>query len=304
MRGEWTASQVPDQTGRIAIVTGANSGIGFEIATMLLARGAHVVLAVRNLAKGSEVAARMSAVIPQADLNVERLDLASLASIRAAAHKLCDVYPRIDLLINNAGVAWTPRSTTEDGFETQFGINHLGHFALTGLLLDRMLPVAGSRVVTMSSLAHQWGARIRFEDLHWKRRYSREGAYAQSKLANLLFAYELQRRLTGVGTTVAVGSHPGFSASNLSQHAPRVVRAVAEALLPLVTQSAQAGALPPLRAATDPTLRGGEYIGPARLMGTRGHPAVVKSSRRSYDGKLQRRLWEVSEASTRVTFPV
>lgn len=206
---KWTAADIPDQTGRTAVITGANTGLGFETAAALAAHGAHVVLAVRNLDKGKQAAARITEATPGAEVELQELDLTSLASVRAAAAQLKSDHQRIDLLINNAGVMYTPRQTTADGFEMQFGTNHLGHFALTGLLIDRLLPVAGSRVVTISSVGHRIRAAIHFDDLQWERRYRRVAAYGQAKLANLLFTYELQRRLAPGGTTIAVASHPG-----------------------------------------------------------------------------------------------
>ena len=210
MNAKWTSDDVPGQQGRLAVVTGANTGLGFETARVLAARGASVVLAVRDVEKGKRAAAAIAGAAPGADVMVQPLDLASLDSIRAAAGELRAQHPRIDLLVNNAGVMFPPRQTTRDGFELQFGTNHLGHFALTGLLLEQMLPVPGSRVVTVSSLAHRIGARINFDDLQSERSYSRVGAYSQSKLANLMFTYELARRLPGAGTTIAVAAHPGL----------------------------------------------------------------------------------------------
>ncbi len=192
MSEKWDERNIPDQHGRVAVVTGANTGLGFETARMLAERGARVVLAVRDVEKGKQAAARIAG-----DIGVQALDLASLDSIRSAAADLRALHPRIDLLINNAGVMYPPKRTTADGFELQFGTNHLGHFALTGLLLDRLLDVPGSRVVTVSSVGHRIRAAIRFDDLHWERSYSRVGAYGQSKLANLMFTYELQRGSRG-----------------------------------------------------------------------------------------------------------
>jgi len=206
---KWTAADIPDQTGRVAVITGANTGLGYETALALAEKGAHVVLAVRNLDKGKDAAARITANSPRADVALTELDLTSLDSVRAAADQLRSAHDRIDLLINNAGVMWAPKSATKDGFELQFGTNHLGHFAFTGLL-----PVAGSRVVTVSSMGHRIRADIHFDDLQWERRYSRVGAYGQSKLANLLFTYELQRRLAPHETTIAVAAHPAAPAPN------------------------------------------------------------------------------------------
>src|SRR6266403_3177023 len=211
MTAKWTSGDVPGQHGRLAVVTGATTGLGFETAQVLAARGASVVLAVRDTGKGKRAAARIAGTAPGADVTVQPLDLASLDSIRAAAAELRARHPAIDLLINNAGVMFPPRQATVDGFELQLGTNHLGHFALTGLLLEQMLPVPGSRVVTISSLAHRIRARINFGDLQGERSYRRVAAYSQSKLANLMFTYELARRLSGAATTttIAVAAHPG-----------------------------------------------------------------------------------------------
>jgi NAD(P)-dependent dehydrogenase (short-subunit alcohol dehydrogenase family) len=300
MNVKWTSDDVPSQQGRLAVVTGANTGLGFETAQVLAARGASVVLAVRDIEKGKDAAARIADTAPGANVMVQHLDLTSLESIRAAADELRVKQPRIDLLINNAGVMFTPKQTTRDGFELQFGTNHLGHFALTGLLLKQMLPVPGSRVVTVSSLAHTTQSRINFDDLQGERSYSRVGAYGQSKLANLMFTYELQRRLSGESTTIAVAAHPGLANTELTRYSPKVTRPLAS----LISQKAVLGALPTLRAATDPGVLGGQYYGPGGFFGTRGYPKLAESSRQSHDPAIQRRLWTVSEELTAVTFPV
>ncbi|MEU3365407.1 SDR family NAD(P)-dependent oxidoreductase [Streptomyces pseudogriseolus] len=299
MSEKWDERNIPDQHGRVAIVTGANTGLGFETARMLAERGARVVLAVRDVEKGKQAAARI-----HGDVGVQALDLASLDSIRAAAADLRALHPRIDLLINNAGVMYPPKRTTADGFELQFGTNHLGHFALTGLLLDRLLDVPGSRVVTVSSVGHRIRAAIHFDDLQWERSYSRVGAYGQSKLANLMFTYELQRRLARHGATVAVAAHPGVSNTELLRNSPAAFRLPITWLAPLITQNATMGALPTLRAATGPDVRGGQYYGPSGFQEVRGHPTRVRSSRDSHDRAVQQRLWTVSEELTGVTFPV
>ncbi|BBZ42411.1 SDR family NAD(P)-dependent oxidoreductase [Mycobacterium conspicuum] len=301
---KWTVTDIPDQTGRTAVVTGANTGLGFETAAALAARGAHVVMAVRNVEKGKQAAARITEATAGANVELQELDLTSLASVRAAAEQLRSNHDRIDLLINNAGVMYTPKSTTKDGFELQFGTNHLGHFALTGLLLDRLLPVSGSRVVTVSSIGHRIRAAIHFDDLQWERGYNRVAAYGQSKLANLLFTYELQRRLASRGTTIAAAAHPGGSNTELMRNMPRPLVATYDRLLARFFQDAAMGALPTLRAATDPAVRGGQYFGPDGFAQTRGYPKVVSSSAQSHDVELQRRLWAVSEELTGIAYPV
>jgi NAD(P)-dependent dehydrogenase (short-subunit alcohol dehydrogenase family) len=299
----WTANDIPDQTGRTAVITGANTGLGYETAAALAAKGAHVVLAVRNIDKGKEPARRLEQANPGASVAVQELDLTSLESIRNAADQLKSNYDAIDLLINNAGVMFTPKSTTKDGFELQFGTNHLGHFALTNLLLDRVLSAQGSRVVTVSSQGHRFARRgIRFDDLQWERSYSRVGAYGQAKLANLLFTYELQRRLQGT-STIAVAAHPGGSRTELTRNLPPLVAAATRLAEPLF-QSAEMGALPTLRAATDPGVLGGHYYGPDGFGEQRGYPKIVASSEASHDVDVQRRLWTVSEELTGVTFPI
>jgi NAD(P)-dependent dehydrogenase (short-subunit alcohol dehydrogenase family) len=298
---KWAAADIPDQTGRVAVITGANTGLGYETATALAAHGAHVVLAVRNLDKGKDAALLIGRRYPSSSVALQELDLTSLESVRAAAAQLRSDHDRIDLLINNAGVMFTSESTTKDGFELQFGTNHLGHFALTGLLLDRLLGAPGSRVVAVSSTAHRSG-RIRFEDLQWRRGYSAVGAYAQSKLANLLFTYELQRRLADT-KTIAVAAHPGVSKTELDRNTSAWRRLLTNTS-GLIAQDAAMGALPTLRAATDVGVAGGQYFGPGGLGHVRGYPKVVRSSRRSHDVEAQKRLWTVSEKLTGVVYPI
>jgi NAD(P)-dependent dehydrogenase (short-subunit alcohol dehydrogenase family) len=295
----WTTADIPDQTGRTVVITGANTGIGFETARALAAKGAQVVIAVRNTDKGRRAAAALPGTV-----DVQELDLTSLDSISAAAEALKSRFSTIDLLINNAGVMTTPKGTTKDGFELQFGTNHLGHFALTGQLLENMLDVEGARIVTVSSNGHKMGGAIHFDDLQWERSYSRMGAYTQSKLANLLFTYELQRRLAPRGKTVAVAAHPGTSTTELARNLPGALQRGFQVVSPLFAQSPAGGALPSLRAATDPGVLGGQYYGPDGVGQQRGNPVVVASNELSYDIDLQRRLWAVSEDLTKVTFPV
>ena len=305
MSPKWTAADVPDQTGRVAVVTGANAGLGLETAAVLAERGARVVVAVRDLGKGETAVGEITRRTPNADVALQQLDLSSLASVRTAADELRAAYPRIDLLINNAGVMYPPKQTTADGFELQFGTNHLGHFALTGLLLDHLLQVEGSRVVTVASIAHNIQAGIHFDDLQWERSYNRVAAYGQSKLANLMFTYELQRRLAATQTpTVAVAAHPGISNTELMRHIPGSGLPGFSALAGLVTNSPAVGALATLRAATDPEVRGGQYYGPSGFRELVGHPVLVQSNRQSHDTDVQQRLWSVSEELTGVKFPV
>lgn len=303
MGSKWTVADIPDQSGRTAIVTGANSGLGYDTAAALAGAGATVVLAVRNLDKGNEALDRIKRSNPEAAVSVQALDLSSLDSVRRAADELRAAHPRIDLLINNAGVMYVPtRETTEDGFEMQFGTNHLGHFALTGLLLDNLRSVEGSRVVTVSSVGHRIMARIRFEDPHFETGYNRVQAYGQSKLANLLFTFELQRRLAAAGApTIATAAHPGFSDTELMRYIPVFVPDI---VWKIFTQPADKGALPTLRAATDPNAQGGQYYGPDGIGEVKGHPKLVASSAQSRDQDIQRRLWNMSEELTGVTYPV
>jgi NAD(P)-dependent dehydrogenase (short-subunit alcohol dehydrogenase family) len=303
MTAKWTAADVPDQAGRLAIVTGATSGLGYDTAAVLADKGARVVLAVRNLVKGKEAIDRIKTASPTATVELQELDLTSLDSVRKAADELRAAHPRIDLLINNAGVM--SRETTKDGFEMQFGTNHLGHFALTGQLLENILPVEGSRVVTVSSVGHRIMARIHFEDPQFERKYNRVEAYGQSKLANLLFTYDLQRRLAAKGApTVALAAHPGLSNTELMRYLPGPLQNLPDSLWNLVGQSAAMGALPSLRAATDPGAQGGQYYGPGGIGEVKGNPKIVGSSAQSHNEDIQRRLWTMSEELTGVTYPV
>jgi NAD(P)-dependent dehydrogenase (short-subunit alcohol dehydrogenase family) len=302
----WTEKDVPDQSGRVAIVTGSNTGLGYDNARVLAARGATVVMAVRDTAKGDAAADRIRELTPGAVVVVQKLDLGSLESVRTAGAELAAAYPRIDLLINNAGVMYPPKQTTVDGFELQFGTNHLGHFALTGLLLNNLLSVDGSRVVVVSSIAHNIRAKIDFADLQWEtRRYDRVASYGQSKLANLMFAYDLQRRLAAAkAKTIAVAAHPGVAATELVRHVPGAGLPGVSWLSGRLLNTSELGALATLRAATDPAVQGGQYYGPDGFKELRGYPVLVTSSPQSHDTALQARLWSVSEELTGVTYPV
>jgi NAD(P)-dependent dehydrogenase (short-subunit alcohol dehydrogenase family) len=297
----WTAAEMPDLSGRTAVVTGANSGLGRATAWELARHGANVVIAARNTDKGEDAAAQIRADVPGAEVRVEELDLADLDSVRAFAERLEE--ERLDLLINNAGVMAPPRRTTKDGFESQFGTNHLGHFALTGQLLPRLLAAPAPRVVTLSSGAHRIG-RINFSNLQGERRYVAWLAYGQSKLANLMFALELQRRATAAGTDLkSMAAHPGYAATNLQFAAPRLPdRMLMSVTNRLIAQSAEMGALPTLYAATAPDLPGGTFVGPDGFLEQRGHPTIVTGAGRAYDEDAAARLWEVSEGLTGVRY--
>jgi NAD(P)-dependent dehydrogenase (short-subunit alcohol dehydrogenase family) len=297
MAQQWTENNIPDQTGRVAIVTGANSGIGWDTARALAQKGATVIMACRSMPKANASAEQIKALKPAGKVVVMPLDLGDLDSVRKFAAEFGANYDRLDLLINNAGVMAPPYGKTTQGYEQQFGINHLGHFALTGLLLDLLNRTPGARIVTVSSGAHQIGD-INFDDLNWERRYPAMRAYGQSKLANLLFTYELQRRLTAGGQqTLAVAAHPGWTATNLQQHAGAF-----QLLNPILAQTTDMGALPTLYAAIAPDVRGGEYFGPGGLWEMRGYPKKVASNARSQDEALAHRLWKVSEELTQVTY--
>ena len=300
MGARWTATDIPDQRGRVAVVTGANSGLGFVDARELARARARVVMACRNLSRGEEAAQRIRAATPEADVSVAALDLADLSSVRAFAGAF---EGPLDLLINNAGIMAAPRRLTRDGFESQFGTNHLGHFALTGLVLEPLLAAPEPRVVTESSHMHRVG-RINFADLQGEHRYMRWLAYGQSKLANLMFAFELQRRAAEAGVGLkSMAAHPGYSRTNLQFAAPPVYErpfmAVGNVLF---GQSADIGALPTLYAATVPDLPGGTYVGPSGFMEQRGYPHAVTAAGKAYDEDQWQRLWEVSEELTGVSY--
>ncbi len=297
----WTADAIPDQSGRIALVTGANSGLGLETTRALAARGATVVLACRSLAKAQKAREELlTSAASIGALDVLPLDLADLASVAAAARTVSERYGRLDLLINNAGVMAPPRTLTRDGFELQFGTNHLGHFALTLALLPLLRDQPGARVVTVTSGAQYFG-RIAFDDLQGERRYDRWRAYGQSKLANVMFSLELQRRLTAQGSgALSLAAHPGFARTNLQ---PASIAASGSWLEPLayrlmdpLFQSAAMGALPQLFAATAPDARPGGHYGPDQWGGLRGWPTEVRIAPAALDMDQCRRLWEVSES--------
>ncbi len=306
--GRWTASDVPGQRGRVALITGGSGGLGLEVARVLAANGATVVLAGRDPARLARASSEIHAGRPDAEVQTAEVDLASLESVRKAAAELAARFATLDLLINNAGLMFPPYGLTKDGYELQFGTNHLGHFALTGLLMRQLLATPGSRVVTVSSNAHRRG-RINFADLNSARHYRRVLAYAQSKLANLMFTYELQRRLAAAkAQTISLAAHPGTARTDLTRHMSGLSNAAMSprfrAVNSWLVQDAAMGALPILRAATDPAAVGGTYHGPAGFLQLTGYPVVVTSSSRSHNRQAQRRLWVESEQLTGITYPV
>ncbi len=305
MATHWDIQAIPDQSGKLAVITGANSGIGYEAALALAGKGARVIMAVRSAERGQAAAERIRAAHPHATVEVSALDLADLSSVRRFAEGFLARDEALPLLLNNAGVMAIPYKRTVDGFEMQFGTNHLGHFALTGLLLPALLRAPGARIVNVSSGAHM-GGTIAFDNLDGSKGYQRWAAYAQSKLANLLFAYELQRRLSATGV-ISLACHPGYADTNLQTVGPRLDGSsfgerMAGAMNRIFAQSAAMGALPTLFAATSPEAYGGDYIGPGSLGGMRGYPTRQRSNARSYDPALAKRLWEVSEQLTKVTY--
>ena len=299
----WTTESLPDLSGRSIVITGANSGLGFEAALALARRGADLTLACRRLEPAREAGAAIRRQVPGAAIEVMELDLANLASIRSFSEKFRARGAPLHVLCNNAGVMALPLRRTVDGFEMQLGTNHLGHFALTGLLLERLLATPRARVVHVSSTAHRLG-RIHFDDLQWERRYSRWSAYAQSKLANLLFTYEFQRRCDAAGyPLISVACHPGYASTGLQFAGPRMQGSrwnerVMSLGNRIFAQSAAMGTLPVLYAAVEPKVRGADYIGPRGFAEMYGYPGLVRSSRRSQDPAVARRLWEVSEDLT------
>lgn len=304
----WAEVDLPDQRGKTAVVTGANTGLGFQVARLLAGHGADVVMACRNETKADAAADRIRVQFPGARVSTVSLDLASLASIREAATRIRALCPRLDLLVNNAGGVRPQHARTADGFEATFGVNHLGTYAFTGQVLDALLTTPDSRIVTVSSVAHRRGA-IHFDDLQYDRGYQAQPAYAQSKLANLMFAYELQRRLAAAGAgTISLAAHPGNARTEFGRDLPLAARVVMSPRMRLLTfwlmQPAEISALSIMRAATDSGARGGEYYGPGGWNEWTGLPRRVQSAPVSHDEGAQRRLWEESERLTGVTYRI
>ncbi len=300
LKKKWDSSDIPDQKGRMAVVTGSSSGIGYETAGVLAEKNAAVVIAVRNLKKGNDAAEKIKSGHRSADIRVMELDLADLSSVRRFAEKFKADNTRLDLLINNAGVMMPPYSKTSDGFELQFGTNHLGHFAVTGLLLDLIVKTPGSRIVNVSSGAHKLGG-LNFEDLNWENRpYRKAKAYVDSKIANIYFTYELQKKLRDAGyETLVTAAHPGWTATELQRHA-----GLLRFLNNFLAQGIEMGALPTLYAAVGPDAEAGDYFGPSGLGEMRGYPKKVESNGLSHDEKISAKLWRVSEELTEIKYPL
>lgn len=294
---KWDSNNIEDQTGKVAIVTGSSSGIGYETARVLAEKNAAVVIAVRNIAKGNTAAEKIKAGYAGADVTVMQLDLANLESVRKFANNFKKDYARLDMLINNAGVMMPPYSKTSDGFELQMGTNHLGHFALTGLLLDLIRGTEGARIVNVSSMAHKNG-KLDFDDLNWENRsYKKMRAYGDSKIANIYFTYSLQERLGGDTDVKVTASHPGWTATDLQRHV-----GLFEFLNRFLAQGIDIGALPTLYAATAPDVKGGDYFGPAGFMEMKGYPKKVESNKLSQDKEIAAKLWDVSQNLTGVEY--
>lgn len=303
MRKKWTEKEIPDLRGKVALVTGGNIGLGFESVKMLAANGAEVILASRNLEKGSKARGKIVTIYPKAKIEALHLDLASLVSVKAFAQKILAKYNRLDILLNNAGIMMGPNGKTADGFERQFGTNHLGHFALTGHLIYLLKNTPDSRIVNISSRAHLYG-EIDFDDVMWERKYyDTKAAYGQSKIANLYFTYELQRRIELANLSMeSLAAHPGRSNTNLVKNmgSKITVFLVKTFLMPILTQSAKVGALAGIRAAVDPNAKGGEYYGPAGKNGKKGYPIKVDSNALSHDAEIAEKFWKLSEELTGV----
>jgi len=305
---KWDASNVPDMTGKRVFITGANSGIGFEAARVIAGKGGEVILACRSADKANEAMKKITDEFPAAFLGFFELDLADLSSIQKACDTFLKNYDSLDLLINNAGVMWLPQRETADGFEMQIGTNHFGHYALTGRLLPVLLKTPNARIVTVSSLAHT-GGTMNFDDIHHRKNYKKHKVYCQSKLANLLFAYELQRKLEKMDCNcISVAVHPGISSTNLAtpgfdMTGSNILSAFTKVLFPLITQKAERGCLPTLFAAIDSGVNGGDYFGPDGFNQFWGCPKLVRSNRRSHNVEDAQRLWEISEELTQVVYP-
>ena len=295
-KDRWTNNNIPDLTGQIAIVTGANTGLGKETAKVLAGKNATVIMAVRNTLKGEDAALDIQKQFPKSHIIVMKLDLSSLKSVKSFADNIIKEYKQINYLINNAGVMMPPYSRTEDDFELQFGTNHLGHFALTGHLINLLKSTSGARIINVSSGAHNWGD-LNFDDLNWEdREYKAPVAYGDSKIANLYFTYELARRMQGADLKVTA-AHPGWTATDLQRHS-----GLFSFLNPFFAQKPPMGALPTLRAAIDSEAKSGDYFGPGGFKEIKGYPIKVESNELSHDESIAAKLWDISQTLTGVKF--
>lgn len=295
---KWSIEQVPSQRGKIAIVTGANSGIGYEVTLGLIKKGFEVIMACRNIKKAEEAKVKILQQYPAAKINLMKIDTSSLKEVKKFADQFKSQYQNLHLLINNAGIMMSPHKVSEDGYENQFATNYIGHFALTGLLLPILTSTAGSRIISLSSLSYKW-SEIIFDDFHFKKGYSKTKAYGQSKRACLMFAFELQRRLSAAGhETLSIAAHPGLSKTNLDQYYPALIRPLGNLFL----QPAAKGALPILFASLDKDLKGGEFIGPDGFQQMRGYPTIVQADEYSNNKEVAKRLWTESEKMTSVSY--
>ena len=294
--------KIPSKKGEIAIVTGANTGLGKEITIGLVKKDIKVIMACRNLSKAETAKAEILKIVPTADLEIMELDLSSLKAVRTFASAFKEKYQHLNLLIENAGIMIPQYSKTEDGFESQLGVNYLSHFLLTNLLFPLLNKTEGARITTTSSIAHESG-RIDFDNLNWEKNYSKMEAYRQSKLACLMFAYELQRKIDATGSKVlAVSAHPGVSKTNLFKNLPLFIQIISTPFIPFLTHPPKKAALPMLYAALSPDVNGGDYIGPVGYKGMKGAPGKVKSKPQSYDEAVSKKLWLVSELLTKEKF--
>lgn len=302
---KWTLAEMPYQSGKVVVITGGNSGLGFESAKAFALKGANVVLACRSLEKSEAAKAEILRIVPKASIEIIAIDLMDLSSVRSFAESFKEKYNRLDILMNNAGIMMNPYTVTNDGFESQMGTNHLGHFALTGMLIELIKDTPNSRVVTVSSLAHkQW--KINFDDFLFEngKGYNSMKAYSHSKLANLLFTYQLQRLFKENNiNSIAVAAHPGASYTNLGRFLEgKLMARLLKPLIVKVLPSSASGALPQIRAASDPNVNGGDYYGPAGFMEFAGSPVLVRSSKTSHSINDAQRLWEISEKLTGVKY--
>lgn len=294
----WDINNETSRQGKVGIITGANSGIGYETALELAKKDVTIIMACRDMTAAEKAKNSILVAYPTAQIRTMEIDLSSLQSVRDFAEVFKKNFERLDMLINNAGIMMSPYKVSKDGFENQFATNYIGHFALTGLLIHHLMNTPGSRVITLSSLSYKW-ASINFSDLHFKKGYNKMKAYGQSKRACLVFAYELNRRLSSLGKlTISLAAHPGLTKSNLDRHFPALIRPLGN----LILQNTKKGAMPVLYAAFQKDLRGGEYIGPDGFQEMRGNPTIVDSDELSKDLEIARQLWKISEEITGVTY--